>query len=186
MKQVILTFLMFAFCKSFFGQSLVRYGNHSISRDEFLHAYQKNNLKSKNSAKAYRDYLDLYIRYRLKVQAAIDGGLDTSKAQVTELQNFKSQIVDQYTNDETSLNLMAREAFVRSQKDLQIAYIFVAAPKNALPEDTAKAWRKIRDAYSELKNGKDFSETALRYSDCLLYTSPSPRDRQKSRMPSSA
>ena len=25
-----------------------------------------------------------------------------------------------------------------------------------------------------------------RYQDCLLYTSPSPRDRQKSRMPSSA
>ena len=25
-----------------------------------------------------------------------------------------------------------------------------------------------------------------RFSDCLLYTSPSPRDRQKSRMPSSA
>ena len=25
-----------------------------------------------------------------------------------------------------------------------------------------------------------------RYGDCLLYTSPSPRDRQKSRMPSSA
>ena len=25
-----------------------------------------------------------------------------------------------------------------------------------------------------------------RYSSCLLYTSPSPRDRQKSRMPSSA
>ena len=24
------------------------------------------------------------------------------------------------------------------------------------------------------------------YNDCLLYTSPSPRDRQKSRMPSSA
>ena len=27
---------------------------------------------------------------------------------------------------------------------------------------------------------------AGRSSDCLLYTSPSPRDRQKSRMPSSA
>ena len=26
----------------------------------------------------------------------------------------------------------------------------------------------------------------VRYSNCLLYTSPSPRDRQKSRMPSSA
>ena len=29
-------------------------------------------------------------------------------------------------------------------------------------------------------------ETILNYYDCLLYTSPSPRDRQKSRMPSSA
>ena len=26
----------------------------------------------------------------------------------------------------------------------------------------------------------------IKYLDCLLYTSPSPRDRQKSRMPSSA
>ena len=26
----------------------------------------------------------------------------------------------------------------------------------------------------------------IRYTNCLLYTSPSPRDRQKSRMPSSA
>ena len=29
-------------------------------------------------------------------------------------------------------------------------------------------------------------EYAKRFIDCLLYTSPSPRDRQKSRMPSSA
>ena len=28
--------------------------------------------------------------------------------------------------------------------------------------------------------------SALNYRSCLLYTSPSPRDRQKSRMPSSA
>ena len=28
--------------------------------------------------------------------------------------------------------------------------------------------------------------TGDRYENCLLYTSPSPRDRQKSRMPSSA
>ena len=31
-----------------------------------------------------------------------------------------------------------------------------------------------------------FSQKGAKYSDCLLYTSPSPRDRQKSRMPSSA
>ena len=33
---------------------------------------------------------------------------------------------------------------------------------------------------------KDTGSVTTRYEGCLLYTSPSPRDRQKSRMPSSA
>ena len=35
-------------------------------------------------------------------------------------------------------------------------------------------------------NVRFFKRGRARYEDCLLYTSPSPRDRQKSRMPSSA
>ena len=35
-------------------------------------------------------------------------------------------------------------------------------------------------------NGKYINLFAANYNNCLLYTSPSPRDRQKSRMPSSA
>ena len=31
-----------------------------------------------------------------------------------------------------------------------------------------------------------FVDAHVHFYDCLLYTSPSPRDRQKSRMPSSA
>ena len=44
----------------------------------------------------------------------------------------------------------------------------------------------------EPEKAKDFhivdttSRSTKVYKDCLLYTSPSPRDRQKSRMPSSA
>ena len=41
-------------------------------------------------------------------------------------------------------------------------------------EDDMK-WRLFEDTYKETDSGS-----------CLLYTSPSPRDRQKSRMPSSA
>ena len=37
-----------------------------------------------------------------------------------------------------------------------------------------------------LNKGQGRKYFAKRYSNCLLYTSPSPRDRQKSRMPSSA
>jgi peptidyl-prolyl cis-trans isomerase SurA len=165
MKNVVLIFLFLAYANSFFGQTLVRYGNQTISRDEFLKAFRKNNAHINATDKAYRDYLNLYIRYRLKVKAAFDLKLDTLMGQITELQNFKSQIVDKYINDETSLNQMAAEAFIRSQHDLRISFIFVAAPKNASPADTAKAWKKIQDAYRALKGNKDFGETAIQYSE---------------------
>ena len=44
--------------------------------------------------------------------------------------------------------------------------------------------RSKRDAVWILDTNKEV--TLSRFTDCLLYTSPSPRDRQKSRMPSSA
>jgi peptidyl-prolyl cis-trans isomerase SurA len=165
MKHAVLIFLLFLGSQTFYGQTLVRYGNHNITRDEFLAAFRKNNVHHKATEKAYRDYLNLYIRYRLKVQAAYDIRLDTLPGQVTELQNFKSQIVDQYTHDESSLNRMAREAFIRSQQDLRLSYIFVAAPKSASPVDTANAWQKIQEAYKALKTGKDFGETAFQFSE---------------------
>ncbi len=97
----------------------------------------------KATEKSYRDYLNLYIRYRLKVQAAFDMKLDTLAGQITELQNFKSQIVDQYTNDETSLNQMAKEAFIRSQHDLRFPTYLLQHPKmlllRILPEHGKKS-----------------------------------------------
>ena len=165
MKSVLLIFLLTTCSYTFYGQTLVSYGKQTISRQEFLTAFRKNNIHTKATEKAYRDYLNLYIRYKLKVQAAKDIKLDTLAGQITELKNFKSQIVDQYINDEISLNQMAREAFVRSQHDLRVSYIFVAAAKNAPPADTAKAWQKIQEVYKALNSKKDFGETALQYSE---------------------
>ena len=40
--------------------------------------------------------------------------------------------------------------------------------------------------YLKLAHAKDSGAYSFLLESCLLYTSPSPRDRQKSRMPSSA
>ena len=42
------------------------------------------------------------------------------------------------------------------------------------------------DGYIIPKNDEFFNEYVSPSKDCLLYTSPSPRDRTRSRMPSSA
>ena len=43
-----------------------------------------------------------------------------------------------------------------------------------------------KDSLFEFAHKPELSTLVFRYKSCLLYTSPSPRDRQKSRMPSSA
>ena len=51
-------------------------------------------------------------------------------------------------------------------------------------------WGINRRRVVTIQDGKpgerSISVACMHCSDCLLYTSPSPRDRQKSRMPSSA
>ena len=65
----------------------------------------------------------------------------------------------------------------------------VAADKAQTLSDTAKTNMAIMNEQRELeKNYRAIGEwfVAEHQSDCLLYTSPSPRDRSLSRMPSSA
>ena len=53
-----------------------------------------------------------------------------------------------------------------------------------VPWPNAGFWRRVYPGFIQLSG---FMQMNLdRHMDCLLYTSPSPRDRQKSRMPSSA
>ena len=49
----------------------------------------------------------------------------------------------------------------------------------------ATSWLRLSRAVLQIRP-RDDNERALLLDRCLLYTSPSPRDRQKSRMPSSA
>ena len=51
-------------------------------------------------------------------------------------------------------------------------------------EETVRRYFDFFDEHLRDKHGYQVSKRERK--DCLLYTSPSPRDRQKSRMPSSA
>ena len=75
-----------------------------------------------------------------------------------------------------------------TKENLEKEHICCAISNNKdIQVSSKKAW--LADRFDEglvflksVERGKCFIE----YIPCLLYTSPSPRDRQKSRMPSSA
>jgi len=105
LSRLILTpVLTLLFASGVTAQSLFTVDGAGVSKDEFLKAYNKNNNGVGPTERTYRDYLDLYIRYKLKVRAAYAAELDTLPAQRTELQNFRSQVADTYLKDESSLD----------------------------------------------------------------------------------
>src|SRR5205085_1976897 len=117
-KMKALTLIIFCitsiYCQS---QVLFSYGTRPVTKSEFLNAYHKNG-NTQASADGYREYLDLYSRYKLKVQAAYDMKLDTLSAQKKELSDYKIQLVDSYTGADSITNKLIEEEFSRSQKDI--------------------------------------------------------------------
>lgn len=158
MKKLLLFAGFNAFIFISYSQTLFTYGSHTVTTNEFLNAYNKNKTATTDSSQELRDYLDLYIKFKLKVQAARDLKLDTLPALKADLQNFRSQIEDNYLKDEKEADKLLKEAFVRSQKDIHTLYFFAAFGDNG---DTANAYKKINEAYQLLKNNKNSDEKIL-------------------------
>lgn len=154
MKKLYLLFALTFSASASFAQTLFTYGNKSVDKEEFLRAYNKNKTPVENKEKALREYLDLYIKFKLKVNAALELKLDTLPQLLYDGQSFRSQIEDSYLNNEKALNNLLEEAFNRSQKDLHVLHFFAPVDNTLKPEDTMKVYKAFSSLYASLNSGK--------------------------------
>lgn len=162
MKTLALIILCLSslYCQS---QVLFTYGTRPVTKSEFLKAYHKNGSPTASDAD-YREYLDLYSKYKLKVQAAYDMKMDTTSTQKKDLAEYKIQLVDSYTGADSISDKLIEEEFTRSQKDVLVGMIFIPVSSGSIPDSIASARKKIDAAYTELTNGVAFEKVALKYS----------------------
>lgn len=137
-----------------YSQTLFTYGKYTVGKDEFLRAYNKNNVPVANKEKAMRDYLDLYTNFKLKVKAAEDMRLDTLPQLKNDLNNFRTQVQDNYLNDEKGLKVLMDEAFNRSRLDLRVLHFSVSVPAGSSPADTLRAFRAAQSIDALLQKGE--------------------------------
>lgn len=143
-----------------YAQTLFTYGTHEVNKNDFLKAYNKNPDTTGPRAEKLKEYLNMYVNFRLKLQAAYDEKFNNDESLKAEADNFKNQLTENFINDQANLTSLIREAFDRSQKDIQLAQIFVRVKKG---EDTTAAWQQINAALNELKNGSSFETVADKY-----------------------
>ncbi|MBN8698777.1 MAG: peptidylprolyl isomerase [Chitinophagales bacterium] len=154
MKKIFLLFLLITGAGAAYTQPLFTYGNKSVDKEEFLRAYNKNKTPVDDKERSLREYLELYIKFKLKVNAALDLKLDTLPQLQYDAQSFRTQIEDSYLSNEATVNNLVTEAFTRSQKDLRVLHFFAGVAPTATPDDSLKAFRAISAAQSQLATGR--------------------------------
>lgn len=133
---------------------------------EFQYIYSKTNgTEADFSKKSLEEYLDLYIKFKLKVAKAKEMQLDTIPQLQSELEGYRRQLADSYLIDKEVTEKLLREAYERSKEDVDISHIMVRLTPNATPQDTLKAYLKVMEAKKRLESGDDFAAVAKELSE---------------------
>jgi len=144
---------------------LMTVGNEKVTKSEFIKAYQKNSSLSEATEADLREYLKLYMDYRMKVQEAKALKLDTAQSFQKEWASYKNQYAQQYLIDTEVSDQLLAETAERARYHVRASHILISVPEDASPKDTLAAYHKIMKIRDEIVNGLDFSEAAVLYSD---------------------
>ncbi|MEO6819209.1 MAG: peptidylprolyl isomerase [Ginsengibacter sp.] len=125
MRKLLLLFTLLSIFFTAKSQTLFTYGNHAVSQQEFLSAYNKNKEANITKENSLQNYLQLYIAYKLKVQAAKDLKMDTLPAFKADIANFKNQVEENFLYNQQKVDQLVEEAFARSQKDIHVIAYFI-------------------------------------------------------------
>jgi len=117
--------------------------------EEFLYVYNKNindtvqYTTTEEHEKALREYLDLFINFKLKVKAAKAEGLDQTQGFKKELARYQKQLAKPYLIENRVTEQLVQEAYARMQEEVHASHILIELGENASPADTLKAYRTL-------------------------------------------
>jgi peptidyl-prolyl cis-trans isomerase SurA len=139
---------------------LLSVGEEQVPRSEFERVFKKNNKDTVFTEKSVRDYLDLYINYKLKVKEAETLKMDTSENFKSELAGYRKQLAQPYLTDKNVSEQLVKEAYDRLKNDVRASHILIKCTNEALPKDTVIAYNRALKISDMILKGADFSKVA--------------------------
>ena len=149
-------------------QILLKIEGEKTTADDFMRFYNKSyNDSSGSQQTSIKEYLDLYINYRLKVLEAKSLRMDTISQLKDEFDGYSKKLAEPYFFDKKTNEYLINEAYQRLLKDVRVSHILVGCNENANPADTLKAYQKIIELRQKALKGEDFNQLAKIFSEDL-------------------
>ncbi len=165
---LVISFLLS--CSLAFGQQddpvLFTVNKNPVHVSEFDYIYKKNNGdKADYSQESLEEYLDLYIKFKLKVEKAKQLKLDTLVSLQKELAGYRKQLANAYLVDRDVTKTLVDEAYDRKLQDVNVRHLLVTLAEYATKEKESEALDRIYLIKEKVDNGADFGLIARTLSD---------------------
>ena len=151
---------------------VMKINGQPVSRSEFEYSFNKNNSEGVIDKKSVDEYVDLFVNYKLKVEAAKEARLDTLKSFLNEFAGYRDQQIRPAMITDADIEAEARRIYeeTRSRIDgnggmTKPAHILVMVKQKADEAQQKAAKERIDSIYNALQNGADFAEMAKKCSD---------------------
>lgn len=144
-------------------------GSEDITYEQLENAYKKNMVRGTESfvevpRDTIYDFLNLYINYRLKVQAAAQKGLGKDSSVLADIKENRAALAPAYLLEKVLTTPNVDKLLNYRKRELKIAVILLGIDQVANP-DTTKAYKKSLAVLDLLKKGADFAQLARDSSD---------------------
>ena len=164
--------LLFLFIGYFNGNAqnkknvLLTINSNPVYSSDFTKVFNKNlDLVVEESQKNVAGYLDLFIDYKLKITEAYAQGLDKNQQYIKEFKKYEDQLAKKYIYDKRIVSKLVEEAYDRSLEEINAEHILVLSNLNDSPNDTLKAYNKIKEAHIKALKGENFTSLVIEYSE---------------------
>lgn len=142
-----------------------------VTRSEFEYNFNKNNGENVVDRKSVSEYVDLFVNYKLKVEAAMDAQYDTLSSFKKEFELYRDQQIRPYFVTEEAEEAEVKKYYDRMKAGIGTdglvfpAHIMIMLPQKATPDYQAAAKARIDSIYNVLKAGGDFEALAKQHSE---------------------
>jgi len=150
-------------------QVVAEIGNEKIYLYEFEKQYLKSNSNLDSAKKTTlaqrKEFLDLLIKFRLKVKDARERGLLNSPDIQNDINEYKKNFLSAFLIDKKIVEPNIKGLYDMKKYEVRASHILINLTQGASPDDSIKAYKKAEDAIKELNDGVDFGTVAKKYSD---------------------
>ena len=173
MKRILICIISVLLCMPFHAQDdpvIMTVNGYDVSKSEFEYFFDKNITETTITKKTVKQYAELYLNFKLKVQAAIDEGMDKSEAFLNEYRMCRDMQAEDYLIDKNFLEDVARASYEESVEEvgemgLAHLYVISSAPKDNNPAALDDSYKLMQTVYGLLDSGESFQSLARKYSD---------------------